>query len=831
MRSFVLLLAAVSAGVSQELPATYEVTARSGLNVRLAPHETGERAGALPRGAEVEVAAFRDGWAELAGDGANRFVSADYLTPAGASLVGTHRLQGQDSRRGAYTLELQVQRVEDGELHVRRVATYAEAREGTRGKGWVRGGVLRVTLAESLGLDGALEGGQVSQPVVLELRRGADGALVAHEVSPRGEGAAKGEAPRPADPADQDRGSGSLLAVGADKLGQAVRRQGEKLLYDGVRLRQEVGLGRYLHVGAGGEIRGLRGSDLTPAQAETLGQRPGHVWLESEVFGGARVPLSTQIPLSDSSSLRLGFEAGTRIDYTVTDLYRVPAGVTDLGTMVRTLQGMGTRAFDLPLRAGEAQRMTPGAKRVFEGSAHVAVDGRFQVGHSFGQAGALRFGATAGVGGFYRISGRHRIEVERLSGSAVRVRVRRGRTTSRGVTADVVLGASLDGEAILEALPELTEYVGQAEIDGGKLSAEGRAALVAAGISVADGVVRKLLRVRVAANASATTIRDDLDLTYRFDLGNSAARQAYERAVRGDFTAASTQAAGGRGVIMERRHVGVERRTHVGASLQVSQVLSASVSRTTSLANGTIDEPLGTSTYDVGRYERDSEFSFFSSERERRIDFEIVRRTRAQRTERSLRFRVEILDPSTFTKEALGFRRLVGDWGMNHVSQLGARNDADGLRGRYRQTRTVVELRIGENGLRRLFANSEAGYFAAYARAWQVYHGEAPTWATRHGQISVQGGEDDDAKRELRRAEEFARHMAVLAGNPSDRAKRRALNVVAGSAKYGLFGLAALSYLVPRDQISLDASMVGNRIRVVDRYRGANADFVRDPRD
>lgn len=78
--------AASTTGVASAAPVTattYQVTAKSGLNVRTGPGTGYSKLGALAFGATVNVESIQDGWAVIQYSGRSAYVCADYIQPSG----------------------------------------------------------------------------------------------------------------------------------------------------------------------------------------------------------------------------------------------------------------------------------------------------------------------------------------------------------------------------------------------------------------------------------------------------------------------------------------------------------------------------------------------------------------------------------------------------------------------------------------------------------------------------------------------------------------------------------------------------------------------------
>lgn len=79
--------AASTTGVASAAPvastSTYQVTAKSGLNVRTGPGSGYSKLGALAFGATVHVESIQNGWAAIQYSGRSAYVCADYIQPSG----------------------------------------------------------------------------------------------------------------------------------------------------------------------------------------------------------------------------------------------------------------------------------------------------------------------------------------------------------------------------------------------------------------------------------------------------------------------------------------------------------------------------------------------------------------------------------------------------------------------------------------------------------------------------------------------------------------------------------------------------------------------------
>jgi hypothetical protein len=789
-----------------------------------------------------------------------------------APEISTERLayevSGRDSQRGAYTERVVIQRHSTGAIEVARATVYGAQgrRHVQRGFGTAKGRLIRVTLEDLLGADDKLQPGAVAGPPTrFSVQIKADGSLATQGWSKAGNstgsGVSKGPAfqPQPTapekanspdkddDPSLKDKivqKGKHLLAVAEEEIKKRIKKEGKKLAYDGVKLEQDFKLSKFFHIGVGGRVHVVE--TLSRDQVLTSKRFPKHVWIRSIVHGGVRVPLNTSIPVGQVT-ISLGLNSAARVDYEVTDLYPIPAGVTDIKTVVADLKRVGMRSFDLPLDATEAKAMTVGATRVFDGYGSVAVSGALSIGHEVASVkGVVKIGASARVGGFYRIRGDVRIAVDRLDLDRARVRLTRGTTKTMGGSAGIFLGATFDDAKLREEIAPGVEYIDEALIDLKKLPASLRKKIVdEAEGKVVDEIkdtVRKLVRFELSASLTKTH-EDELDLSFQFDLNNPVSRQAYERAVRGDFTVAEKKSLDpDSGVYREHRVVEIEDLTHRSAKLHLSVFLNADANKTISVKDLSVEDESGHKQYEIFRFKRNYGYKFFKRERRKSLDVEVIRRMNvdaelpASTVKRSLRFRLDVLDPSTFKGEADELQRLMKAWALDDGSGLDT-PEFEFLRSRYRKTRTKVDVAISEEGIQQALAMGGPAILDAYARAFTTIKGEQPLWATASGRQQIANSEHDDndnhrnERMELGRAKQFVKYLRELGAAKNAKQRAKAMKRLANTSRYDLYVVAALVELAPKNTVTLDASMLGKRIRVADGRKGQAFNVpVVDPR-
>ncbi len=613
------------------------------------------------------------------------------------------------------------------------------------------------------------------------------------------------EADRDSDDDDSLRGKiqqkgKHLIAIAKEKL--------EELSYDGVRLNETFKVHDYFHVGVGGKIRVVDPEKWTEEQQFSAQGMRRPIWLANEVEGGVRIPLTANVDLGEVS-LKLGFVPSAKVTYEVTDLYEKPEGLRD-DVILDDLRSMAKHTFTLPLDAGEALDMTPGAVRVMDGEGTVAISGFFQYGRDVTDMGdVVRIGAATRIGGFYKLQGRMRIAATRLRGDFVRVRVTRGTTKTREASADLLIGAVVDEGAARDEIGSSSVFVKPIVKE------------------VAD-VIEDVLSIEIDARRTRT-IEDEVDISFLFDLSKRQAREAYDKAIRGDLTRAAEFAQQtDSGVLEEFRVLDLEDRTYVGAELKLSKLARAGASRTTSIEELVIEYADGPTTYDIFRYEKERHGNLGSRDRKRGVSIEVIRETdSAGAFKRSLRYEFTLVDPSTTRGDADRFRRLMRGLGLD--DSIDARKDRK-LISRYHKTRTSFVVTIGERGLKEILAASNESAFDAYVVAYQIVTGRRPGWATANGRRTR--NIDNSERSELRNAQTFVKNLQGL--NPSASAEDRAesLEKIARAAGYRQIAIAAFIQLAPAPTVSVKANMAGDRLTITDGVFGAQAIHVDvdDPR-
>lgn len=735
--------------------------------------------------------------------------------PAAAKdpILGTYDISGSHSKRGAFGGEVRVKDQSEGLDLVVHVRYPTGSTEVLRGRVWKGSGheadgerigdEVRIRVTGTASLVGALSAGGIESTGELVFRLTDATAGTCQLQATLGDGSTLRATGKKQGPELEDL-AGHLLVYNPEALKRDVKalvgKELKNALKDGIDVREKLKLHDFFHVGIGGEVAWLDDQMQNLEQRATLAQHPGKVWLVTAVEGGITLPFGVSIPLGGAANVSLGLHPGVALKYEVVDLYDRPAGA-DIKAIAKGVKDVARRVVDLPLSAAEAQAMLPGAERTFEGVLTVAVSGALGVGHDTKEWNDLvEIGASARVGGFYRIRRDLRLAVIRLSGEQVRLRLETGKGTSVGAEARAFVGAALNEDAVVDEVAPSVEYL------------EPVIELAANGV---DKVVKKVFRFELTG-ASGQDSSSGVDVCWRLDLGNAAARLAYDRAVRGDFTVLDQLAAQeGSGVDLEFRVVDVERHAYTRAELDVSVLVEGKVSKdaTDQVFNVVDGDKL--TRYEVFRFQRRRALGLLSlikklkKEWDEALFVEVLRATPDNEAaaaaldlphwipqRRSLTLRYDLKDPFTRKKEMARMRRVVTAWGMNDVNAIPTPDKPKFLQTRWGKTETHLVLEVAEAGLYVLLRKlSDDEIRGAFLQAWSIVHDE-----------EVGSGKAQE------RAAAFLAHIRGLgaAGAPAERAEH--LRELCEEAGWDLSAATAIRALVPASTQRVRVAIDGKRI-------------------
>ncbi len=768
--------------------------------------------------------------------------AAIFLSLTTLVLGVDYAVEGTDTAKGPFTGTISLEDGEGDQVRIRREVRYTSGLiETWEGKGVLDGPELSTQIGLNRGAAGAVEG-RKTKPINFELTLTPHDTITTSTRSPSGESIAHGRhvestpaAEQDDDTDDQESEGNRLQQVGRHLLALTKDALQKKAYEDGIHAHSDLRVSKFAHVGIGAGIRAIPSEDLSEEQRASLASQERPVWLVSEVEGGARIPLRARVDVG-TGVLRVGVEPRARIRYEVTDLYSKPEGIDDTSAMIEQLKKARKRSFDLPLDAKEARRMTVGAVRSLEGVASIAVTGSLRVRNDGGSLSdeLLMVGASATVSGFYKISADLRFTVERLFGDRVRLRVTRGEGKSRGVSAQILAGIlQVDEDEIVDNVMGETEFFGDVAAEF----------VLKEGLDAIADKVRDRLRIKLTQK-SGTKNRDEVDLSFVFDLSDAAAADAYEHAIRGDLRKASEIAeSGAGGVVEEFRVLESEDREYARTDLEIGRIFSAGVSREFTRTDMDVVDSTGTTHYDRYRFDRESGYDLLKERRvsHRGVSLDVVRRTdRSGALSSSLRYSFQQRDPATSAYEAERFRRLIESWGLGAVSLPDKSRHF--WQSRFGKTRTRVVVEIAGAGLERVQTASEGALFTAYLKAYTTSWGAPPPWATKRGRetfrreavrgVANSSGLRRRQHRDLKRANWFVADMRSLAQARDAEARGEAVERIARRSYFDMIAISALMDLAPRETVHVEASMGGKHVTLGGEWTGETAGTVAvdDPR-
>jgi hypothetical protein len=617
-------------------------------------------------------------------------------------------------------------------------------------------------------------------------------------------------------------GANDLLVYTRGGLKTILGKGIKKVFESGVGVGETLKLTDFLHVGLELETELLEEGELLPIQRKVLEQQAEpHVWMQTDVEGGIRLPFNATIPVGGAGNFSVGFVPGAKLRYEVTELYKTPDGITDGKGIVRAIKEQGKHVYEstikgrrirdgriveLPINADEALAMQVGAERVVEGEWSVAVSGSLGVGYdTTAVSDALEVGASARVGGFYRIRDWLRIETTRLPGNEIRVHLMDGRSKGPGATARAFVGASINTN----------------EEEGGW---EPSAEYLEPVVDLANDVVEDVLRFEIKGSKGKTEKRE-LDLSYRFDLTKAPAREAYERAVRGDFTrAAELFTNPANGVERDFRVVELEEKVYERAELEFSIFVDGKWTEDAEISEVFVQDSAGNNFHRVFRYQEQRKLglgAIWTQKWNERVYISVIRSDDVDDprvtqnpdgsfdipkylAKRSFRFRYDLRDAHTRKGEMERLKAVLTQLGLDEVDGLPV-PERRLFRSRYGKTRARLEVDIAEWGIRTIMAKvlgEPETVRQAFVDSYTRIHGEAP-----------------DGFFSKKKVKRFMKGMDALARNDvPDRAA--VLREMADDAGFDLTMIGALVQLAPRRTIRVQASVDGKRISYAAEHAG-----------
>lgn len=738
-------------------------------------------------------------------------------TAAKDSIIGTYEITGSHSRQGPFTGDVRVEDGDDGldlVVHARYPSGSAEL---LRGKLWKDGASnpahasdgqrigdeLRVRATCRTSIVGAIGGGNASTDVVLVFRL-TDPTKGEAQLQATWEDGSRLDATGKREGEWKDL-AGRLLVYSPEGLQADAKRllgkELKKALASGIDVSERLELHDYMHVGIGTEVAWIPDAELNRIQLDTVLAQPHKVWIESSIEGGLRLPFGTSLPIGSAASVSLGLQPGVELEYRVVELHDKPAGITDVETIAEGIESIAKRVVDLPLQASEAEAMPPGAERTIDGVLTVALSGSLGVGHDTKELGDhLEVGASARVGGFYRIRRSLRLRVARLEGREVRVRLDTGEGTRIRAEARALLGAALDEDEAVEEIAPSVEYIEP---------------VVELGADQVNKVVKKALRFQLQG-AIGRDRSSGVDVCFKVDLADGAARLAYERAVRGDFTVLDRLAAqGGQGVEQEFRVLDFENHAFGKADLRISLLAEGKLSKDVTDQVLQVTDHGAVTHYEVFRFQRRRALGLaklikkLKKEWDESLQVETIRAKPQDGAaaaalslphwipaRRSLTLRYDLHDPFTRKEEMERLRRTVTAWGFGDVNGIPTPGKPKFLETRWGKTEAHLLLEVSEAGVYVLLQKrTDDEVLAAFLNAYATVHGE-------------EIGSDEARKK----AAEFLANVRGLANAPDAKTRAAHLRQLCEGAGWDLSMATAVRALVPQSTQRVQIAIDGKRI-------------------
>lgn len=273
------------------------------------------------------------------------------------------------------------------------------------------------------------------------------------------------------------------------------------------------------------------------------------LWAETGGVVESSAALSTSLPVSGVLNVSVGFSASGLLEYRA--MHPFTADVQGARDIVKD------HTIELPVDATKARALEPGVEVDLLGRGHAALSSGVSAGVSQG-VGPVTANASAGVSASMTRAGTWSLKLLRLDGDKVRVQLAEVKERTRGVTASVNAGLSLDGAQLIDdtlggSIDAATAAVDLESVTGGRLGLtnERVASRVAReGAKVLEDAVRSYTAFHASVGISASERRTDV-ASYVLDLATPDGQRAYERLVRLDEQSAAALAS----------RPGVSRRT------------------------------------------------------------------------------------------------------------------------------------------------------------------------------------------------------------------------------------------------------------------------------
>jgi hypothetical protein len=318
-----------------------------------------------------------------------------------------------------------------------------------------------------------------------------------------------------------------------------------------------------------------------------------HVWLKTGGVIDTNLGLSVPINAGGGVTGSLGFNAGASLQFSMMSPYGASVdGAVDLAKR---------HTIDLPVTAENARAMPRGSELMLKGQGQVGASGSVGAGTSW-SADGVTVGVSGRVSGSVAASGEMTVNVKRLDGDRVFVRLGEVGATREQAGVSVSAGVSVDHDTLNGLVDKGLDTI---------LSGEVRDFIAKHGEKLAGSQVDKLLQKYASAGASATKMltqqSQQLD-AYVIDLSSPEGREAYGGLMHLDRGAAERLVASGDGSVAHYREHSNSDKFAASAHVGPATIFDFSTSRKD--REGQLQSSGGDASVKQSTYDRSFEWLF-----------------------------------------------------------------------------------------------------------------------------------------------------------------------------------------------------------------------------
>ncbi|HVE83490.1 MAG TPA: hypothetical protein VND93_11605, partial [Myxococcales bacterium] len=517
------------------------------------------------------------------------------------------------------------------------------------------------------------------------------------------------QAPQAAAPTAPQSTARSLTSQVKDKL--------VSFLWDELGKEHSVELAK-LNLGPNGAL-GIRASEkiLKPGddavakdpQRSAYEQSPEasspHVWLQTGGVIDANLGLSVPVNAGGATG-SIGFNAGSSLQFSLMSPYGASAdGAVDLAAR---------HTIDLPVTAQNARALPRGSEMMLKGQGQVGASGSIGAGTSWTE-GPVTVGVSGRVNGSVSASGEITVNVKKLDGDRVYVRLGEAGATRESAGASVDAGVSVDHQQLDDLVNGGLDTI---------LSGEVRDFVEKTADKQIDSQVDKLLRKYASAGAqvlkAASQQSAQLD-AYVVDLSTPEGRAAYDGLMKLDRGPAERLVAAGDGSVAHYQEHKTTDSFNASAHVGPATLFDFSSSRTD--RDGKLHSSGGDATVQQSTYDRSFEWLFAGK---KHVTWEGVRSEVDGAPKTYLHVAYDRRIKSTDQGDLAKVDRAMKALGVP-AARLDAHPDKDGDVG---DTKTTLDAYVAPSAVAALARVPRSEVEAAYARAVQKVDGleRVPAW-------------------------------------------------------------------------------------------------------